>query len=154
MISRELHLRCPNCKKSIIFKEGLKTLLRCSKCSHFILLIRGENLSEVYKNLNAEERLFFSCEIYYFDIYPILIGIYNIEESVLRAFLKKSKRAGGALLKYLNNGRKDLLTPLEKNILYKLKAEDTNDIEDLIKEKIEYLRAKIECIKLLRILNF
>lgn len=154
MISRELHIRCPNCKKGIIFKGKLKTIVRCSKCFHFVLLIQGETLPEVYDNLTPEEDLIFSWEIFYIDIYPILVGIFKVDESVLKVFLEKSRRTGSALVKYLSSGRKDLLTPLEQNILYKLKAEDINDLEDLIEAKMRYMKAKIECVRLLKILDF
>ena len=154
MISKVFRVNCPNCEKEILFKGKVKTIIKCSKCSHFVLLIRGENLPEVYDYLTPEENAFFSQHIIYIGIYPILVGKFKFDESALKLFMKKSKRAGGALVKYLNNAKKDLLTPLEKNILYKLKAEDINDIEELIEEKRKYLKAKIECVKLLRILDF
>ena len=147
--------RCPNCKKSIILKDRVKTIVRCSKCSHFALFIKGDSYDEVNELLRPEEGRFFDYEIIeheYNDV--LLVGVFNIKNSDLNAFKGKSKVAGLALEKYLDCGNKKLLTPEEQNILYKLKAENIDIIQKKIEEKLNYLKAKIECVKLLKILDY
>ena len=78
----------------------------------------------------------------------------DIKESQFNTFKSKSKKAGLALGKFLDCGNKKLLTPEEQNILYKLKAEDIKKIYQKIEEIFNYLEAKIECVKLLKILDF
>lgn len=55
-----------------------------------------------------------------------------------------------ALEKFLSNaGNKEVLTKEEQNILYKLKVEDVGIIQEKLEETREYLRAKIQWIRLL-----
>ncbi len=154
-INRGWSERCPNCKKKIILKNKMKSIVRCSKCSNFTLFIRGRNRDEIFDLIRPEEGRFFDYEIkeYEYNDY-VLKGVFNIKDSHLLEFKNKSKVAGLALEKYLDSGNKKLLTPKEQNILYKLKAESINEIEKEIQDKLSYLRAKIECIKLLKILDY
>lgn len=152
MNARKLFIYCPNCKKRITCEKKPKNLIRCSKCGLFVLIIRGESHSEVIDLLTREERLFFSFpDSPLLENYNlILVGIFNFEGSCLRLLKENSRKAGMALEKYLSNGEKKNLTPLEKNILYKLKAESVLELQ----KKVKYVRARIECVKLLKILDY
>jgi len=155
MYLRETRFYCPNCNKKIIVKQQAKTLIRCSKCLHFVLIVRGESHREIYDYITPEENVFFSFRyMTYKNLYEILIGVFYFDEKHLEILKERSKRAGVALEKYLKSGKKKNLTPLEKNILYKLKTEDIFEIEKKIEKEIKYLRAKIECTKLLKILDY
>ena len=160
----ELLIYCPGCNKRIIIKEQAKTLIRCSKCSHFVLLIRGESEDEIYDYLTQEEERFFNIyssryqdtyEIINFqNIYFVLVAHASFDIKYLTILTEKSKKVGAALGKYLKTGKKKDLTLSESNILYKLKAENILEIEEKKEKYLEYLKAKIECIKLLKILDY
>lgn len=161
---RDLLVHCPGCNKRIIIKEQARTLIRCSKCSHFVLIIRGESEGELFDYLTQEEESFFNINYHRYrdtfeiisfqNIYFVLIAHTNFDNKYIKILTKNSERTGVALKKYLESGKKKDLALSESNILYKLKAENISELEKKVEKKLKYLKAKIECIRLLRILDY
>ncbi|MFX1499801.1 MAG: hypothetical protein ACFFDH_02415 [Promethearchaeota archaeon] len=155
MLLSEWYCKCPKCEKKIIFEEGKpKTIIRCSKCSRYILLIRGESEGEIYEFLTKPQGQFFNYDIFPYGNYLLLVGTFNFAEENIQLLIKRSKKLGLALDLFLSDGNKKRLSYPQKNLLYKLKAENIMKIQRIIEEKVKYLRVKIECIKLLRILDY
>jgi hypothetical protein len=152
-----MYIRCPYCKKRLKLKDKQKNLIRCAQCTHFVLNIKDSNYPRLQESLNPFQQEFLTYDNFDYiedGLDFTLTGYFSFNDSHLNLLKEKSKKAGVALEKYLKNGSKSILTPEEKNILYKLKAEDIEEIDRKIFNKVMYLKARIECIKLLKILEY
>jgi phage FluMu protein Com len=137
---------CQHCRASLQEDGEKQFIVKCRKCNWYNRF-KFETLEgkEIVKKDRAGEIIFYKKQINGGILYTYP---FNLLRHVPNLKIK-SKQTAEALEKFLFYG-KERLTNNEKNVLYKLKVQSTEDIE----RKIDYLEAKKRGIEILRLLEF
>lgn len=121
---------CVNCG-TLLRGLDVRDAIECEKCGSKNYIIHDKMVDKDDVELERIERD---------DTMTILFNSYHLKIYGLR-----SPKTGSSLKKLLEQG-KESLTEEELNLLYKLRAIEIS----ALREKVEYLKAKMRCIKLLR----
>ena len=136
-------LVCQNCGTTLNQEEGVEFIVRC-KCSWFNrfkneILEKEKIIKDSHANLKIYKKQFGNGVLY---TYPFDLRDINVLK-------RTSQKSAEAFENFIFYG-KEKLSNLEKNILYKFKAQSISKIQ----EKIDYLEIKKKNIEILRLLEF
>jgi len=135
---------CQNCRTNLNQEKGIEFIVKCKKCSCFNkfrkeILEDEKIIKDSFNNIKLIKKQFENGVLY----------TYPFDNRYINNLKKTSQKSGEALDNFIYNG-KEKLSNLEKNILYKLKAQSISKIQ----EKINYLEAKKKSIEILKLLEF
>jgi len=137
-------LACQYCQTSLNRLEDAEFIVKCKNCYWVNRFRHGTLKKEKIINDSFKNPIMFKKQFGSGILYT-----YRIELRDIICLKGNSLKFGEAVEKFIFYD-KDNLSPKEKNILYKLKAQSVSEINT----KIEYLQAKKKCIELLKQLDF
>lgn len=141
---KTIKIACQHCNVSLKQNGDVEFIIRCQNCNWVNRFRYG-----VLEDEKIIKDSFDNPKLYKKQLGRGILTTYSIRLRDIITLKGNSLKFGEAIEKFILYD-KDNLSPPQKNILYKLKAQSIGEIDN----KIEYLKAKKKCIELLRLLEF